>query len=183
MSKLEEIERVKASAERLYAPEDIEAALERMAEAITRDLAAANPIVLCVLNGGIIVTGKLLPKLAFPLELDSAHATRYRGKTQGAELNWLYEPTTELQGRGVLLVDDVLDVGITLAEIRRYCLARGAAWVKIAVLVDKKLSVQKLCQADYVGLSCEDRYLFGYGMDYKGYLRNAPGIFAVKGER
>ncbi|GAB6068355.1 hypoxanthine-guanine phosphoribosyltransferase [Methylothermus subterraneus] len=182
MSPLEEIERVRARAERLYPPEAVEAALARMAREISRDLAALNPVVLCVLNGGIIVTGKLLPQLAFSLELDSVHATRYRGRTQGAKLHWLHEPSLELAGRQVLLVDDVLDVGITLAAIRDYCFSRGALGVKIAVLVDKQLAEPKPCRADYVGLRCGDRYLFGYGMDYKGYLRNAPGIFAVREE-
>ncbi len=182
MIRLEEIERVYLGAQRLYAEAEVEAALVQMAQAIGRDLAEANPVVLCVLNGGIIVTGKLLPKLAFPLELDSVHATRYRGKTQGRELDWLYEPTIDLTGRLVLLVDDVLDVGVTLAAIRDYCFMRGASGVKIAVLVDKHLAGSKPCQADYVGLTCDDRYLFGYGMDYKGYLRNAPCIFAVREE-
>ncbi len=180
MSELAEIERVFRHAERLYTQGEVEAALVQMAGRIEQDLAEANPVILCVLNGGVVLTGKLLPKLNFPLELDSVHATRYRGKTLGAELDWLYEPTIDLAGRTVLLVDDVLDRGVTLAAIRDYCIRRGASAVKIAVLVDKRLAQPKPCQADYVGLVCGDRYLFGYGMDYKGYLRNAPGIFAVR---
>lgn len=180
MIKLEEIERVYSTAHRLYTPDEVEAALVQMAKAIVRDLGAANPVVLCVLNGGVIPTGKLLPKLSFPLELDSIHATRYRGQTEGAQLHWLYEPQIELNGRVVLLVDDVLDHGVTLAAIRDWCLKGGAHEVKIAVLVNKRLVVPKPCRADYIGLETDDRYLFGYGMDYKGYLRNAPGIFAVQ---
>lgn len=175
-----EIERVQASAECLYAQTEVEAAITRLAKEISGDLSGVDPVVMCVLNGGIIVTGKLLPQLSLPLELDSVHATRYRGKIQGKELDWLHEPAIDLTGRVVLLVDDVLDVGVTLAAIRDYCFTRGASGVKIAVLVDKRLSTPKPCQADYVGLVCDDRYLFGYGMDYRGYLRNAPGIFAVR---
>lgn len=182
MSRLEEIKRVYANAERLYTPDEVKAALVQMAEEIGRDLAGSDPVVLCVLNGGIIPTGKLLSKLSFPLELDSVHATRYRGKTEGTQLHWFYEPSIDLAGRVVLLVDDVLDQGMTLAAIRDWCFKRQAAAVKIAVLVDKRLAVPKPCRADYIGLEADDRYLFGYGMDYKGYLRNAPGIFAVRNE-
>lgn len=177
-----EIELVQTSAKCLYTQTEVEAAITHLAREISRDLSNVNPVVLCVLNGGIITTGKLLPMLSFPLELDSVHATRYRGNTQGRQLAWLYEPTIELTGRVVLLVDEVLDVGVTLAAIREYCFTRGASRVKIAVLVDKRLATPKPCQADYVGLTCDNCYLFGYGMDYKGYLRNAPGIFAVREE-
>ncbi|WP_022949952.1 hypoxanthine-guanine phosphoribosyltransferase [Methylohalobius crimeensis] len=179
MIDLKEVEQVQASADRLYSQIEVEGAISRLADEINRDLSGTDPVVLCVLNGGMIVTGKLVPQLPFFLELDSVHATRYRGKTEGSELHWLHEPAIELAGRTVLLVDDILDAGVTLAAIRDYCLERGAREVKIAVLLDKRLAEPKPCRADYVGLTCEDRYIFGYGMDYKGYLRNAPGIFAV----
>ncbi len=182
MTMLGSIEQVRERAERLYAEDEVEAAIARMAAAIRRDLAEVNPVVLCVLNGAIVVTGKLLPRLPFLLELDSVHVTRYRGEIRGSELHWLHEPGVELSGRHVLLVDDVLDEGVTLAAIRDYCLARGAREVRIAVLVDKRVPVAKPCRADYVGLVCDDRYIFGYGMDYRGYWRNLPGIYALPEE-
>ena len=151
-----------------------------MAAEITADWREANPVVLCILNGAIVVTGRLLPKLDFPLELDSVHATRYGGETHGGELHWLHVPRTDLDGRNVLLVDDVLDEGITLAAIRDYCLAHGTRAVRIAVLVDKRLPRPKPCRADYVGLVCDNRYIFGCGMDYHGYWRNLPDIYAVR---
>ncbi len=180
MVDLQEIERVRANADCLCSPDEVEQAIARLAETITGDLAEANPVLLCVLNGGIIVTGKLLPQLPFLLELDTVHATRYRGKTQGDQLDWLQKPSTPLKGRHVLLLDDVLDEGVTLAAIQAFCREEGALSVKIAVLVDKQLPQPKPCRADYVGLTAPNRYIFGYGMDYKGYLRNAPGIFACK---
>ncbi len=174
-----DIEAVRRRAERLYSADEVEAAIDRMAAEIQRDLAAVNPVVLCVLNGAVVVTGKLLPRLPFLLELDSVHVTRYRGETRGGELHWRHVPTTDLCGRHVLLVDDVLDEGVTLAAIRDYCLEKGARQVRIAVLVDKRLPVAKPCRADYAGLVCDDRYIFGYGMDYRGYWRNLPGIYAL----
>ncbi len=178
MVELEEIEQVRSNADLLYAAEEVELAIGRLAVEITRDLNEVNPVVLCVLNGGIVVTGKLLPQLPFLLELDSVHVTRYQGKTKGSELNWLHEPDIDLQGRTVILMDDILDEGFTLAAIREYCLDHGAVNVRVAVLLDKRLPGTKPCQADYTGLVCENRYVFGYGMDYKNYLRNMAGIYA-----
>lgn len=177
---LEEIEKVRSGAELLVSGQAVEAALDAMAVDINRELAGTNPLVLCVINGGIVVAGKLLPRLEMALNLDSINASRYQNQTNGGEISWLYTPVTPLLGRTVLIVDDVLDAGVTLAAIHRYCLAQGAAAVYSAVLIDKVLSVDKPISADFVGLKVPDRYLFGYGMDYKGYLRNAAGIYACQ---
>jgi hypoxanthine phosphoribosyltransferase len=176
---LDEIRSVRARAERLCSPEEVERAIDRMAAALTARLGSSNPLVLTVLNGGVIFAGHLLSRLDFPLELDSLRASRYGGATRGSHIKWLVEPKTPLEGRSVLVVDDVLDEGVTLAEILAWCRARGAREVLSAVLVEKELGKPKPCTADFVGLRTDDRYQFGYGMDYKGYWRNAPGIFAV----
>jgi hypoxanthine phosphoribosyltransferase len=180
MNKLEEIQKVAAEAECLCDEAQVEAALDRIAREISLHLHDRNPLVISVLNGGIIPTAKLVTRLKFPLEIDSIKAGRYQGDTRGAEMRWLHTPETPMRGRTVLIVDDVLDEGITLAEIRRYCLEQGAAAVYSAVVVDKQLGREKPCQADFVAIRADDRYLFGYGMDYKGYLRNWPGIYACR---
>jgi hypoxanthine phosphoribosyltransferase len=138
--------------------------------------------VLCVINGGIPVAGQLLMRLTMPLQLDSINASRYRNQTSGGEIQWLLKPSIPLKDRAVLIIDDVLDEGITLAAIHQFCLNEGADAVYSAVLVDKLLGREKPIAADFVGLEVPDHYLFGYGLDYKGYLRNAPGIFACKPE-
>jgi hypoxanthine phosphoribosyltransferase len=166
-------------AEQLYSPEDVDAAYDRMSEAITRRLSGTDPIVLCVMNGGLIPAGHLLTRLDFPLWIDYIHATRYRGDTSGGELHWFKSPEVPLDGRSVLIVDDILDEGITLAAIVEACKANGAAEVCTAVLVEKIHARGNGIKADFVGLQTEDHYLFGCGMDYKGYLRNVPGIYAV----
>ncbi len=173
---------VYANADRLYSESEVEAALERMAEAVSARLKDSNPLVLCVMTGGIVITGKLLTRLNFPLQLDYLHATRYRGATRGGALHWLARPATPLQGRAVLVMDDILDEGWTLAAILEECRAQGVSAVYSAVLVDKQRNRENGLRADFVGLPVEDRYVFGYGMDYHSYLRNAPGIFAVKKE-
>jgi hypoxanthine phosphoribosyltransferase len=179
---LKEIQHVQATADLLYSEEQVEAALDKMASAIGAKLANRNPLVLCVMNGGIVAAGKLIMRLAFPLNIDAINASRYQNQTSGGTIEWVLKPSTPLKDRTILIIDDILDEGITLTAIKDYCLEQGAAEVYCAVLVDKLLGHEKPIQADFVGLHIENRYLFGYGMDYKGYLRNAAGIYACKGE-
>lgn len=177
---LEEIGIVKQQALQLHSADEVETALDAMAAAISAQLHDSNPLVLCVINGGIIATGKLLPRLDFPLTLDSIHATRYRNATSGSDIHWLFKPTTPIAGRAVLVVDDILDEGHTLHAIVEYCQEQGATAVYTAALFDKRLDIDKPVKPDFVGLTVANHYLFGYGMDYKGYLRNAPGVYACK---
>jgi hypoxanthine phosphoribosyltransferase len=177
----EHIRQVRAQADCLFTAEQVEAALDTMAEKISAKHHNNNPLVLCVMNGGLIATGALMLRLDFPLEQDYLHATRYRGETRGGELKWLAEPRHSLKDRHVLVVDDILDEGYTLAAIAGHCREAGAHSVETVALIEKRHQRKHGIQADYIGLEVEDRYLFGYGMDYKGYLRNAAGIFAVKG--
>ena len=168
-----------AMADELYSTEAVEQALDRLAVEITGKLSGRDPVVLSVLNGALIPTGHLLTRLNFPLRQDYVHATRYRGNTAGAELEWIGQPSTSLKDQIVLVVDDILDEGITLAAIIDACRQAGATAVYSAVLVEKLHDRGIGFKADFVGLTVEDRYVFGYGMDYKGYLRNVPAIMAV----
>ena len=178
MDHLEEIRRVTEEAECLYDLAAVRKAIQQMALAMTPELAEEHPIVLTVLNGGIFFTSDLLLHLPFPLELDSIKAGRYQGAISGGEMQWLVEPTLPLEGRTVLVLDDILDEGITLREIHSYLERKGAKRIVSAVLIDKDLGREKPYKADHVGLVTPNRYLFGYGLDYKGQLRNWPGIFA-----
>ncbi len=166
-------------ADQLYTLDEVMAAMDRIAGEITQQLQGSDPIILCVMNGGLIPTGDLLTRLDFPLRVDYLHATRYREQTVGSDLHWIKRHNEQLKDREVLVVDDVLDEGITLAAIVDFCRAEGAAQVYSAVAVEKACPRSIDFKADFTALTAEDRYLFGYGMDYKGYLRNAPGIFAV----
>jgi hypoxanthine phosphoribosyltransferase len=177
----EQAQRVYEEADCLFTREQVEEAILRMAKAITADLRDKNPLVLAVMSGALIPAGILLSHLDFPMQIDYIHASRYRGKTAGGELHWRVQPRFELKDRAVLVLDDILDEGLTLQAILEACREAGAAEVHSAVLVKKLHERNVGIEADYVGLEVEDRYVFGYGMDYKEYLRNVPGIFAVKG--
>lgn len=170
--------RVLQRADRLYDTPAVEATLERMAAAITHALADKDPLLVCILTGGVVPFGKLLPRLQFPFEIDYVHATRYGRRLHGEALQWLAEPREPPRGRTVLLVDDILDEGATLAAIEARYRRDGAAAVYKAVLVVKDRARTHDVAVEFPGLRVPNRYVFGYGMDYKGYLRNAPGIFA-----
>lgn len=178
----EELEAVMDKARCLYNEEQIAQAIDAVAVRINEQLAGKLPLVFCVMNGGVIFTGHLAPKLSFPMQLEYLHATRYREQLSGADLRWRVKPSVPLAGRTVLLVDDIFDEGETLARIHEWCTEQGASDVLTAVLVDKQhdRKTASLRNADFTALYAEDKYLFGYGMDYKGYLRNAPGIYAVE---
>ncbi len=178
---LQECWQVKEQADCLYTREEVHKAVKILAAEITEQLAGANLLVLGVMNGAIIPMGLLLTELDFPLQLDYIHATRYRNKTSGGELKWLVKPRIDISNRQVLLIDDIHDEGITLEEIKNFCHAQGATQVYSAVLVNKKHDRKNNTRADFVALDVPDRYVFGFGMDYKGMLRNVPGIYAVKG--
>lgn len=178
-----EAQRILADAELLADETTVTAAIARMATEITARLQERQPVVLCVMNGSIIFAGQLLPRLLFPLEVGYLHATRYGNKTRGGGMTWLAQPVIDLRGRDVLLLDDILDEGITLTAVADYCRLQGAASVLTAVLIDKRhdRKVVAGCRADFTGMEIADRFIFGYGLDYRGYWRNAPGIYAVKG--
>lgn len=177
----EQARAVYAQANRLYSEEQVNQALDRMAAEISTELAERDPIVICVMTGGLIPAGHLLTRLNFPLHIDYLHASRYRGETRGGELHWVTRPSLPLAGRTLLVVDDILDEGLTLAAIIDYLRGQGAAAVYSAVLVEK-LHERRAAgvSADFIGMEVEDRYVFGCGMDYHGYHRNLPGIYAVR---
>lgn len=177
----QELATIISQAERLYSESEVEAAIDKLAVDVTECLKDKNPVILCLMTGAVVLLGKLLTKLRFQLEIDYVHATRYRGDTSGNSIKWLKYPELELAGRNVLLVDDILDEGHTIAAVVDECRKRAAIDIYTCVLIDKQLNRHREFErADFTGLTVPDRYVFGYGMDYKGYLRNSPGIFAVK---
>src|SRR5690349_17457372 len=179
-STLDRFWRVLKSADVVCSPEQTTAAVHRLAGEITQRLASSFPLVLGVMGGGVVFTGQLLPLLHFPLEFDYIHVTRYRGTMHGGTVEWKVEPRRSLAGRVVLVVDDILDEGHTLAAIRERLLQQGATAFYSAVFADKDIGRSKPIRADFIGVTVPDRYVFGFGMDVEGAWRNLPAVYAVK---
>ena len=177
----QEAQQILDQADLLCSAEKSALAVRRVAGEIMARLATANPLVLAVMGGAVVFTGQLLPQLIFPLDFDYLHVSRYGDVTTGGELAWLVEPRTPVAGRTVLVVDDILDEGVTMAEIVRRLRQQGASEVLSAVFADKDLGRGKPVSADFVGVHLPNRYVFGYGMDVRGAWRNLPAVYAVKG--
>jgi len=175
----EELKRVLAEADCLHDEAAVQAAIGRLAESINAQFRDRHPLLLVVMTGGLVPAGWLLPKLDFLFEIDYVHATRYRGALVGDELEWIARPRKPLVGRDVLLIDDILDEGITLRELVAYCRSQGAYSVSSAVLARKEIGRAPAIAADHVGLTVEDRYVFGCGLDYKEHFRQLPALYAL----
>ena len=184
METKDKVQSILDKAQCLYSMADLNQALDRMAAEITERLKDTNPLILCVMTGALIPVGHLATRLHFPLEIDYIHVTRYRGTTRGGDLHWLVEPRINLKGRTVLVVDDIMDGGLTLASIIDYCHQREAKSTLSAVMVSKNRTREPGVhfEPDFVGVTAEDKYLFGFGLDYEEYLRNVPGIYAAQEE-
>jgi hypoxanthine phosphoribosyltransferase len=161
--------------------DEVQSAVRRVAGEIERALGSRYPLVLAVMGGAVVFAGQILPLLRFPLDFDYVHASRYGAATRGAGLEWRVRPPDLVKGRAVLVLDDILDHGETMNAIRNGLLELGAQSVHCAVLVEKILQSRKPITPDFVGLRIPDRFVFGCGMDAKGFWRNLPEIRAMKG--
>ncbi len=182
MTDFANIEALFAKAYLLHSQEEINAATNKMAVEIHEKLRHTKPVMLCVMNGALIFMGHLLTHLNFPLQTDYIHVSRYQGEILGRDLRWIAEPSISLKGRTVVLVEEILDTGMTLAAVRNYCINHFAKEVYTAVLIDKNHPREPggVDKADFTGMYVEDKFLIGYGLDYQGFYRNLPGIYAVE---
>ncbi len=175
-----EAREVLRNAQQLYTAHDVSIAYDHLARDLERQLGDLHPVILVVMVGGMIPAAQLLHRLEMPLEIDYIHATRYRDGLDGHDLEWRVRPQASLQNRHVLVIDDILDEGHTLHAITTALSELGPASVRSAVLVDKvhERRVSGM-QADFSSLKVPDRYVFGCGMDYKGWFRQLPAIYGV----
>jgi hypoxanthine phosphoribosyltransferase len=175
-----------ARAEELVSADTVQAAVRNVAEVLNarfdKDETGEFPLVLGVMGGAVVFTGHLLPQLSFPLEFDYIHVTRYGDLDRGGEVVWKVIPRQNVAGRTIIVVDDILDEGETLAHVKQRLLDMGAAEVILAVFADKDLGRQKPVQADIVGLTIPNKFVVGFGMDAHGYWRNLPGLWVIKEE-
>ncbi len=157
----------------------VRTAIDQLALRLDLALRFHNPLLICVLQGGVYLAGQLLARLRFPLQQATVQVTRYGDSTTPGELRWLSPLSMEVRDRSVLLVDDVFDRGLTLSLLHDHLLTAGARQIVSAVIVRKDVEHQTTYRPDYIALECGADYLFGCGMDYHGYWRNLPEIRAL----
>lgn len=175
----QEIIRVRHEAELVHDAQAMQDVFDSLAQQISASLADRNPVLLPVMMGGLYLCGQLMQRLDFPLEVDYLHASRYRDSLEGDQLVWPVRPSNKIAGRAVLIIDDILDQGVTLAGIIESVESAGAAELESVVMTRKLCQRQQDVEVEFIGVDVPDRYVFGCGMDYKGYWRNLPGIYAV----
>ena len=181
-ARLAEAVAARRNARRVLSASQVSAVYDRMSGAIAQRLADANPVVVAVMNGGVFTAIELCRRFDFPYDFAYVHATRYGNRLTGGELDWHVEPKPELKGRTVLIVDDILDVGVTLAALERSMRALGIGALYKAVFAVKRLKrVVERPRVDFEGVGVEDAYVFGCGMDFKGYWRGLPELLALDG--
>jgi hypoxanthine phosphoribosyltransferase len=163
----------------LYNEEQIERMIDNLSKQIDHDISNEIPVFLTVMNGGLFFAARLLQKITNPLICDYIHASRYGNETFGSNhITWFRQPKFEdISNKIVYIIDDILDEGHTLAEIKRFLLNAGAKEVKIIVLINKEINKDKPIDADYVGTNAPNHFLFGYGMDIFGVYRQLPSIY------
>jgi len=172
----------------VYSNQQIIDALDKLADKLNQQLAGEKLLVLCVMQGGLVFTGQLIPKLKLMLEIDYIHATRYANETSGGDLQWKSYPQSSLSGRSVLILDDILDEGNTMQAIIQYCQLQGASNIVSAVLLKKNHNrciddhAINSTLTDNIALTVEDDYVFGFGMDYNGHYRQLDAIYSLEEE-
>jgi len=175
-----------ANATQIVDPTEVQDAVRKVADELNARFghaaAAEFPLVLGVMGGAVVFTGTLLPQLAFPLEFDYIHVSRYGDDDRGGEIVWKVIPRQNVAGRTIVVVDDILDEGETLAHVKQRLLDMGAAEVIIVVFADKDLGRAKPIQADLIGLTLPNKFVVGFGMDVYGYWRNLPGLWTIRPE-
>jgi hypoxanthine phosphoribosyltransferase len=176
----EEALHIFSHSEEIVSADEVNASIKRMAADIKTATKDDFPLLLSVMGGAAVFTGMLLPHLDFPLEFDYIHLTRYRNSIKGgSEMQWRVAPAESVKDRVVLVLDDILDEGETMAAIRDRIMAMGAKQFLSAVLCEKIIPKAKPLRPDFCGFEVPDRYVFGCGMDAKGYWRNLPTIRAL----
>ncbi|MSP97298.1 MAG: hypoxanthine-guanine phosphoribosyltransferase [Betaproteobacteria bacterium] len=181
MSEISKAWSILDDAELVASADEIDRCIVAVADAIALQYRDRYPVLLCVMNGAIYFCGKLMGLLRFPLTLEYVHASRYGAATNGGQIAWRVEPSQSVRGRDVIIVDDILDEGVTLAAIKAKVLAAGATSCAVAVLTNKLIGKDKPLRAEFVGLDIPNRFVFGCGLDVSGHWRNLPAIYAVKG--
>lgn len=177
------VDNILNNSEVLYSQDTIEQRIKEIALEISENIGSNVPLFLNVMNGSVFFFAELLQHIKSPLTIDYVQATRYNNTTTGSkDISWLHKPELNIiKDKDIYIIDDVLDEGHTLAEIKNFLLNNGAKSCKIAVLVEKITGATKPVKADFIGFKAPNQYLFGFGMDIFGLYRQLPYLLTYNG--
>jgi hypoxanthine phosphoribosyltransferase len=163
----------------LYSSREIHLAIKNIAEEINQDIQSDVLHVLTVMNGGLFFSAHLIPLLKHTIHHDYIHATRYGNKANGGLVHWIKDPDNTIKGKNILIVDDILDEGITLSEIISKCKKMGAKNIFYTALFNKLIDKEKAILPSYHILNVPNKFVFGFGLDYKGFGRALPDLHII----
>ena len=169
----------------LISEEQLNKRVREMAAEITRDYAGKNPTMICILKGAVMFYSDLLRNIPIPLTMDFMAVSSYGNKTKSSgEVEIRKDLSTSIEGKHVIIVEDIVDSGFTLSYLTRMLSSRGAASVKLCTLLDKpaRRAPGITLKSDYSGFVVGDEFVVGYGLDYAEYYRNLPYIGVLKPE-
>ena len=157
--------------------DEIAARVAEMGKEIARDFAGTQMIALCVLKGGVFFCSDLMREIGFDVALDFIQVSSYgNSKETSGVVTILKEPQLDMHGKSVLIVEDIIDSGLSMREVHRYIEGRGATMVRTATFLDKPAARKVDFKADYVGFSIDPQFVIGYGLDFAEKYRNIPEI-------
>lgn len=167
--------------EQIFATEQINQAITRVAAQISRDYEGKTVLLVTVLKGGVLFLGQLLPQLVGDFQIDFVTIQSYGDKTVSTELNFVHDLTVDPKGMDIVIIEDIIDSGKTVRFLKEHLTRRGANSIKVAALVKKQTeSSHPELQPDYFGLEYHDQeFIVGYGFDIGGKYRNLPNIFKI----
>ncbi len=161
--------------------EEIAATINRLAEEITADYRDSNPLLLGILKGGIVFLVDLVRRLDFPLEIDCIKVSSYTDKESSGKVKVVHGLNSDIAGRHVLVVEDIIDTGTTLSFLMDYLGKMGPASLRLCTLLDKPSRRQCEVRTDYTGITVPDKFIVGYGLDCAEKYRNLPDICILEG--
>ncbi|HEY5591404.1 MAG TPA: hypoxanthine phosphoribosyltransferase [Paludibacter sp.] len=161
---------------------EIQAAVHRVAEDINRDIANKNPLFICVLNGAFMFAGDLMKTINFPCEITFIKLSSYDGLYTTGAVKEIIGLNESVVGRNVVVVEDIVDTGITMERILSSLRAKGANEIRVATFLQKPDALQRDITVDYVAMKIPNDFIVGYGLDYDGYGRNLKDIYTVVSE-
>ena len=158
---------------------EIQEAVRQVGEAINRDLADKNPLFICVLNGAFMFAGDLMKTVTVPCEITFIKLSSYDGLYTTGTVKEIIGLNESVVGRNVVVVEDIVDTGITMERILGSLRAKGASDIKVATFLQKPDALQRNITVDYVAMKIPNDFIVGYGLDYDGYGRNLKDIYTV----